>query len=81
MAKKLVILEFEVDQILEPADLLNAVEDAKELAVHEIDRQLDRIGNGKGSAAGEVTVRYQNFGRVNWVSRNGGIYKMIRRRN
>jgi hypothetical protein len=80
MNKKLVILEFEVDQNLEVKDLISAVSDAKILVIREIDRQLDRLGNGKGSAAGMVTVRFQNFGCANWVSRNGGQFRLIRRR-
>ena len=81
MKKKLVILEFEVDQSLEFEDLCDAVSDAKRLAILEIDRQLDRLGNGKRSAAGQVTVRYQNFNGYNLVSKNGGDYRYIRLKN
>jgi len=81
MKKKRVILEFEVDQSLEFEDLCNAVSDAKRLVILEIDRQLDRLGNGRGSAAGQATVRYQNFNGYNRVSKNGGDYRYIRLKN
>lgn len=81
MKKKLVILEFEVDPALEFEDLCNAVSDAKTLAMLEIERQLDRLGNGKRSASGTITVRFKNFrDGHNLVSKNGGDYRIIRHR-
>ena len=81
MKKKLVILEFEVDQGLDFEDLCNAVADVKRLAILELDRQLDRLGSGRRSAAGQVTVRFQGFNGYNRASRNGGEYRFFKVKN
>ena len=79
MKTKKVVIEFEVDQSLEFADLCNAFSDAKIMALKEVDRQLGRLGTGRGSAAGYPTIKFLNFDGINRVCRNGR-WDTIRRR-
>lgn len=71
MATKKVIVEFEVDQSLEFEDLCNAVNDAIKDAHIAVDEKLGRLGSGRESALGHITIRFNDFDSVNRVWCNG----------
>lgn len=80
--KKRVIIEFEVDQELEFEELCNPVFEAVKNAMMSLDASLNRVGTGKPSVVGIVTIRFNNFDSVNRISINGGalkIYKSYRK--
>lgn len=78
MKNKRVIIEFEVDQELEFEELCNPVFEAVKNAMMSLDTVLNRIGTGKPSVAGIVTIRFNNFDGVNRTSVNGGALKMYK---
>ena len=69
--KKQIVLEFNIDQDLNWYDALYSGFEASHAARLAIDTLLGRIGNGRGSAAGEVTIRWYGYGRPA-KSVNGG---------
>lgn len=73
---KKLIIEFNVDQELEFEDICNPAFEAAKDALFVIDTQLDRIGNGRGSAGGVITIRFNGFDGVNRVSTNNGLFKI-----
>ena len=69
--KKQIVLEFDIDQGLTFEDAVISAHDASKAARLAIDTAMDRIGNGRESAAGEVTIRWYGYGRLA-KSVNGG---------
>lgn len=80
MAKKKVVVEFEVDDSLTVIDLCEVVHDAMKKARWEVDEKFDRIGTGRGAALFNTTIRFIDFEDVNLVYRNGMIQRPRRRR-
>jgi len=69
--KKQIVLEFNIDQSLTWDEAVISAREASKAAQLSIDTLLHRIGNGRGSAAGEVTIRWYGYGRLA-KSVNGG---------
>jgi len=72
--KKQIVLEFDIDQGLTFEDAVISAHDASKAARLAIDTAMDRIGNGRESAAGVVTIRWYGFG-FSAKSVNGGLIK------
>lgn len=75
---KKLIIEFDVDQELGFEDICNPAFEAAGEALFIIDTQLDRIDNGRGSAGGIITIRFNGFDGVNRVSTNNGLFKIYK---
>jgi len=75
MKTKKVVIEFEVDQSLTWDEAVISAREASKAARLAIDTAMDRIGNGRGSAAGEVTIRWYGFDSQRIKSVNGGQIK------
>lgn len=69
--KKQIVLEFNIDQSLTWDEAVISAREASKAAQLTIDTAMGRIGNGRGSAAGEVTIRWYGYGRLA-KSVNGG---------
>ena len=69
--KKQIVLEFNIDQSLTWDEAVISAHEASKAARLAIDTALDRIGNGRESAAPEVTIRWYGFG-FSAKSVNGG---------
>ena len=73
--KKQIVLEFNIDQSLTWDEAVISAREASKAAQLTIDTVMGRTGNGRGSAAGEVTIRWYGFDSQRIKSVNGGQIK------